>query len=459
MDEDDDQSAKGGDEAPAEPVNVDEGMQPDPTVTPWPRILNKLYPGQVSHLHRSQKERINDVVQEFLAEYDGENINRFKTYSGAAKKKMTWGIPANLLEPFGPWIEAKLDAMVTADEFSSRPSYKKSNASDTKIYDGARKVQRRSAKVSAKTSPAPAENPEEPSDGLLAWTDLIRGAFPDFTKVSARMSQWEHETGEIRAFSAFGPVKRETLGIPRSLHEKFAQHFASKFYWNGRWLEAPVGSAINNRPVGEGSSERGDESDAREDHRDVDAALRKTIKPVGTIRSTLSEITHEQINAAIAAKLANVATRTIPRPAEHALKTWGEVVQPKHAKFLEMHAKNSVLLVRMRNAIRTFLLHRAPSVGLEYMQCLAAPEGKGRKTYAIPEPLQAEFETWFALQCIDGFRKPENGLILMPVPQQSEEMDMDDGFVPGTGEVGAAVAADGQGATERVMVEDEENGG
>ncbi|KAJ3299857.1 hypothetical protein HDU76_006206 [Blyttiomyces sp. JEL0837] len=89
---------------------------------PWPNILRKLYPGQVSHLRPNQREAINEAVKEFLLEAVGPDHLTECQYLmvRATGSKMYYAIPPPLQEQFSIWIGQRLDDIVLSDDFSGK---------------------------------------------------------------------------------------------------------------------------------------------------------------------------------------------------------------------------------------------------------------------------------------------------------------------------------------------------
>ncbi|KAJ3106049.1 hypothetical protein HDU96_008349 [Phlyctochytrium bullatum] len=282
----------------------DRGRYSESNLTPWTKALNKVYPGQVSHLHRLQKERIGSEVYEYLALKVGkEDALKCVVMTGTNKSKPMWGVPSDLEDDFGVWIAAKLDELVETDDAftnsraagrrktlpmayppmppprsaqSAAPARKTRSASPASTVragpsmgTSAKRSQSRgrsrtSVRIPQRTF-ALIEN-----DNWMAWTDVVRAAY-QLGKVPSTMSAWTSKFCKYRKIDGNRRVpsatNRSAANIPREYRKEFLELFLEAFLEpNGEWRINPIKSP---KPEGTHGSEI-ETSDGDEDEEEQD---------------------------------------------------------------------------------------------------------------------------------------------------------------------------------------------
>ncbi|KAJ3100811.1 hypothetical protein HDU97_001929 [Phlyctochytrium planicorne] len=466
----------------------------EPTMTLWSKILSKLYPGQVALLHRTQKDRISEAVHEYLVDKLGKTAADASVLPSGRPphQKPQYAVPNYLVDDFSEWIATKLDSLVLEDEsFSSHPSRRKSGIISASPQD-------RSSKSTPKGRKGKPDSDFVAWTDLArsAYSELS-GLAPKMSYWVKNCFLKEHKIPETLVSTRHQNTR--CMGIPRSLHKQFLKDFRAAFYIDGAWRESyvelkpssstsfeskstpeeaakearssgphrtaaadkqalsnvepqpkenpathdtqPDGVTSRHSSQAEANNITGNETQSEE----TPAQMVTDKDPLSKVRHgriskndgfQLPPLTAEKVATAIESNLVKVLPNTAVPTVTHPLTVWKDVVTPRFSEYIESQATNTYVLARIRNAIRMFLSIRAPSIGMDPGQCVAAPEGKGRRNYAIPEPLLKDFEEWFACQVALNFKGFPEDFKGAPVPDPNAALAV----APAASEEGNVIA-------------------
>ncbi|TPX40875.1 hypothetical protein SeLEV6574_g06364 [Synchytrium endobioticum] len=308
------------------------------------------------------------------------------------------------------------------------------------------------------TRTAPTQRPIIPHpdhERWIAWTDIVRQRFPDWSGSTPAMSNYakaflkEHRLTETRVSPLTGITSKPTLGIPKDLQKAFMDGFDRKFRTqNGEWVqERRKGVIINLHPLGNSKDDRSLDSPISpsgytnpalkqakprnfphfiQTHNLPGQKPRNHANP-SPIKRSHSQSSFVSNTSSVASTMASTnvpamtrvvsssgsdfilsPTETVEQRGHHVIKLWTDVIRGKHESFLLENARNVSLQTRVRNGVKDFITKNAPSLDLSLDSCLLMRE-RGKSSYGIPDILIPSFLNWFDQERKTAFKKYSDG--------------------------------------------------
>ncbi|KAJ3127071.1 hypothetical protein HK101_005635, partial [Irineochytrium annulatum] len=398
---------------------ADEALDPilrEP-MTAWPQLFRKLYPGQISCLHKAQRELINMLVRTFLVEQVGERVaelcvppqDRAKLLADG--RRPVYAIPESLMGQFLHWIRPKMDELVPSEEFKRpargakgtpplplgrRPVANPADVAASAAAAAAASVSASGMKRKATDDPgqdrgAPfarpmpqsaaeaGSEPHDPNVTHTAWMDVVRERHPSLQKITARMSLFARSFAEqmkiplVRVNSTSSKSKGPSVGLPEHWHDVFTQAFVVKFFKDGVGFADP--------PVLKRAAAAAAAAAAAGDGLDLSDSIITADVAAGAN-------SHHYLDRYLP-----------PDPDANVPGTdWLELVKRRFATVLRDTAEDAKGLARMRNGVKTFLTSR----------------GISSASRRVPALLENDFEEWFEKAAVEGFAGYDEGAALYP---------------------------------------------
>ncbi|TPX35698.1 hypothetical protein SmJEL517_g01862 [Synchytrium microbalum] len=292
-------------------------------------------------------------------------------------------------------------------------------------------------------APTPRQHPIVPydpnSERWIAWTDIVRQRFPDWSGSTPAMSNFakaflkEHRLPETRVSPLTGITSKPTLGIPKDLQKSFMDGFDRRFRTqNGEWVqERRKGVIINLHPLGDRDPdalpivrahkpekvqyEKVVRTNSFPGHiitRDLPGQRRSGGSPM---KRTSSVSSVGSVSSSSGTRLGNTAgdfvlspTETTEQRGRYLVKLWTDVIRGKHEAFLLDNVRNVSLQTRVRNGVKDFIIKNAPSLDLTLESCLVTSD-RGRQSFGIPDVLIPSFLAWFEDERKTAFKKYSDG--------------------------------------------------